>query len=37
MADQGIASRRKSEEMIATGMVKVNGEVVTEMGLKVDP
>lgn len=37
MADQGIASRRKSEEMIAAGMVKVNGEVVTEMGLKVDP
>jgi len=37
MADQGIASRRKSEEFIAQGMVKVNGETVTEMGVKVDP
>lgn len=37
MADQGIASRRKSEEFIAAGMVKVNGKVVTEMGVKIDP
>ncbi|MFO7814302.1 MAG: pseudouridine synthase [Halanaerobiales bacterium] len=37
MAHAGIASRRKSEEIIAEGRVKVNGEVVTAMGTKVDP
>jgi len=37
MAHAGIASRRKSEEIIAAGRVKVNGEIVTEMGTKVDP
>ena len=37
MADQGIASRRKCEEYIAKGMVKVNGVVIKEMGVKVDP
>src|SRR5512146_966173 len=33
----GIASRRKSEELIAAGRVSVNGRIVTEMGVKVDP
>ena len=37
MAECGVASRRKSEELIADGYVKVNGEVVTEAGIKVDP
>ena len=37
MAECGIASRRKSEEFIADGYVKVNGEVVTEPGIKIDP
>lgn len=37
LADQGIASRRKCEEFIAKGMVKVNGEVIKEMGVKIDP
>jgi len=37
MAECGIASRRKSEELIAKGYVKVNGEIVTEAGVKVDP
>jgi pseudouridine synthase len=37
MAHAGVASRRKSEEIIAEGRVKVNGEIVTEMGVKVDP
>lgn len=37
MAACGVASRRKSEEMIAQGRVKVNGEVITTPGLKVDP
>ena len=31
----GIASRRKSEELILVGKVKVNGKVVTELGIKV--
>ena len=31
----GIASRRKSEELILAGKVKVNGKVVTELGIKV--
>lgn len=37
MAHAGIASRRKSEEIIKKGRVKVNGKLVTEMGFKVDP
>ncbi|SJZ63167.1 pseudouridine synthase [Selenihalanaerobacter shriftii] len=37
MASAGIASRRKSEEIIEEGRVKVNGKVVTELGVKVDP
>lgn len=36
MAQAGIASRRKSEELITTGHVQVNGEVVKELGTKVD-
>ncbi|MDP8263715.1 MAG: pseudouridine synthase [Candidatus Ancaeobacter aquaticus] len=32
MAQAGIASRRKSEEIITHGRVTVNGEVVTQMG-----
>lgn len=35
MAHAGIASRRKSEEIIESGRVKVNGEVVKELGTKV--
>ncbi|WP_312474421.1 23S rRNA pseudouridine(2605) synthase RluB [Neobacillus sp.] len=35
IARAGIASRRKSEELIKEGRVKVNGKVVTELGLKV--
>lgn len=37
MARAGVASRRHCEAMIAAGMVKVNGRVVTEPGTKVDP
>lgn len=37
LAEQGIASRRESDRLIAAGLVKVNGKVVTEMGVKVDP
>ncbi len=36
IADAGIASRRKAEELIAAGRVKVNGETVSVPGVKVD-
>ena len=35
MAQAGVASRRHAEELIATGHVTVNDQVVTEMGVKV--
>lgn len=35
MASCGVASRRKCEEYIAAGRVRVNGSVVTELGTKV--
>lgn len=35
MANAGVASRRKSEELIVDGHVKVNGELVTTLGTKV--
>lgn len=35
IAQAGIASRRKAEELIAQGKVKVNGKVVTQMGVQV--
>lgn len=35
MAKAGVASRRKSEEIILAGRVKVNGQVVTELGTKI--
>lgn len=35
MAKCGVASRRKSEELISQGRVKVNGVVITEQGIKV--
>lgn len=37
LSDKGIASRRKSEEWIADGLVSLNGEVVSEPGVKFDP
>lgn len=36
LANNGIASRRKAEEFILAGKVKVNGEIVRELGTKVD-
>jgi 23S rRNA pseudouridine2605 synthase len=36
IAGTGLASRRKAEQMIASGRVTVNGKVVTELGTKVD-
>jgi len=37
LSEQGIASRREADKLIAAGFVKVNGKVVNEMGIKVDP
>ncbi|MUT65523.1 pseudouridine synthase [Paenibacillus sp. NEAU-GSW1] len=37
LAQAGIASRRKCEEMILAGQVEVNGEKVTTLGVKADP
>ena len=36
IARAGIASRRHAEELIASGFVTVNGQVVTELGTKAD-
>lgn len=35
IANSGYTSRRKAEDLILQGKVKVNGEVVTELGMKV--
>jgi len=37
IAAAGVASRRKAEELISSGLVQVNGQVVTELGSKADP
>ena len=36
IANSGFCSRRKAEELISGGNVKVNGKIVTELGTKVD-
>ncbi len=37
LAEAGVASRRKCEELILQGKVKVNGKVITELGTKILP
>ena len=37
LANQGICSRRKAEAYILDGKVKVNGQVVNKLGIKIDP
>ena len=37
LKDLGICSRRKADEFIAKGYIKVNGEVVKELGFRVNP
>ena len=37
LARAGVASRRGSEDLMTAGRVSVNGQVVTELGSKVDP
>ncbi len=36
LAECGVASRRKCEEYILQGKVKVNGKIITELGLKIN-
>ena len=37
LSECGVASRRKSEEMILQGRIMVNGRTVSELGMKIDP
>ena len=37
LAQAGVASRRKADELIRSGRVKIDGKVVTDLGLKIDP
>lgn len=37
LAEAGVASRRKAEELIQQGKIKVNNKVVTELGIKINP
>jgi 23S rRNA pseudouridine2605 synthase len=37
LAHRGVASRREAELWIRSGRIRVNGEVVTELGAKADP
>ncbi len=37
IANSGICSRRKADELIAAGVISVNGQVITELGTRVDP
>jgi 23S rRNA pseudouridine2605 synthase len=36
IANAGVASRRKAEQLISAGQVQINGQVVTELGTKAD-
>ncbi|MGZ3820779.1 MAG: pseudouridine synthase, partial [Mucilaginibacter sp.] len=37
ISNAGICSRRKADELISAGVVSVNGEVISELGHKIDP
>ncbi len=37
MADRGLSSRREAERLIAAGSVRVDGQVIDQQGVKVDP
>lgn len=37
IANSGICSRREADDLILQGLVRVNGEIVTELGTKVKP
>ena len=37
LAQAGVASRRGAEELIAAGRISVDGEIVVEQGLRINP
>ncbi|MDY0910067.1 pseudouridine synthase [Microbacterium sp. CFBP9034] len=37
LANAGVASRRVAEDLIVAGRVRVNGQIVTELGSRIDP
>lgn len=37
LADCGVASRRKAEEHITSGLITVNSRIISELGFKIDP
>lgn len=37
LSNAGVCSRREADTLIKTGVVSVNGKIITEMGYKVDP
>lgn len=37
MAERGLCSRREADELIAQGLVKVSGEIISQLGTKVSP
>ena len=37
LADSGVASRRKADELIKDGYVKINNKPISELGVQVDP
>jgi len=37
LSNSGVCSRREADELIRTGLVMVNSEIITELGTKVDP
>jgi 23S rRNA pseudouridine2605 synthase len=37
ISNAGICSRRKADELISAGVISVNGEVISELGYKIDP
>ncbi|MFM9014937.1 MAG: S4 domain-containing protein, partial [Candidatus Nanopelagicus sp.] len=37
IAEAGVASRRAADKLITEGRVSIDGETITELGLKADP
>ena len=37
ISECGVCSRRKADELIEAGVVKLNGKTTYELGLKIDP
>ncbi|MBR5249873.1 MAG: pseudouridine synthase [Bacteroidales bacterium] len=37
IANSGVCSRREADELIGAGVVTVNGEVITELGVRINP